>query len=112
MSHHQTAGHNCNINRANKPFKNAAEFKYLCMTVTNQNFINEEIKSRLNLWNACYYSVQNRSSSCLLSKNVNNEIYKVIILPAALYGCETWSLMHQVHDMDHWQALVNTAVNI
>jgi len=40
--------------------------------------------------NACYYSVQNLLSSSLLSKNI--KIYRTIILPAVLYGCETWSL--------------------
>jgi hypothetical protein len=28
-----------------------------------------------------------------ISKNVKIRIYKTIILPGALYGCETWSLM-------------------
>jgi hypothetical protein len=28
----------------------------------------------------------------LLSKNINIKVYKTIILPAILYGCETWSL--------------------
>jgi hypothetical protein len=32
-------------------------------------------------------------SSCLLSRNVKNKIHKTIILPAVLYGCETWSLI-------------------
>jgi hypothetical protein len=31
-------------------------------------------------------------SSRLLSRNVKVKIYKTIILPVALYGCETWSL--------------------
>jgi hypothetical protein len=31
-------------------------------------------------------------SSHLLSKNIKIIIYKTIILPVALYGCETWSL--------------------
>jgi hypothetical protein len=31
-------------------------------------------------------------SSCLLSKNLRIKIYKTIILPDVLYGCETWSL--------------------
>jgi hypothetical protein len=31
-------------------------------------------------------------SSRLLSKNVKVKIYKTIILPVVLYGCETWSL--------------------
>jgi len=46
------------------------EFKYLGKTLTNQNSIQEEIKSRMKLGNACYYSVQNLLSSRLLSKNV------------------------------------------
>jgi hypothetical protein len=31
-------------------------------------------------------------SSRLLSKNLKIRIYKTIILPVGLYGCETWSL--------------------
>jgi hypothetical protein len=31
-------------------------------------------------------------SSCLLSRNVKVKVYKTIILPFVLYGCETWSL--------------------
>ena len=42
--------------------------------------------------NACYHSVQNLLFSRLLSKNLNIKIYRTIILPVALYGCETWSL--------------------
>jgi hypothetical protein len=42
--------------------------------------------------NACYHSVQNLLSSCLLPRNVKDKIYKTIILPFVLYGCETLSL--------------------
>ena len=38
------------------------------------------------------YSVQNILSSSLLSKNLKIKIYRTIILPVVLYGCETWSL--------------------
>jgi hypothetical protein len=51
-----------------------------------------EIKRRLNSGNACYHSVQNLLSSRVLSKNVKVRIYKNMILPMVLYGCETWSL--------------------
>ena len=34
----------------------------------------------------------NTLSSRLLSKNLKIKIYKPIILPVVLYGCETWSL--------------------
>ena len=68
------------------------EFKYLGTTLTNQNSITEEIKSRLRSGNACYHSVQNLVSLRLLSKNLNINIYRTIILPVVYYGCETWSL--------------------
>ena len=67
------------------------EFIYLGTTLTNQNSIQEEIKSRLKLGNACCYSVQNLLSSSLPSKNLKIKIYRTVILPVVLYGCETWS---------------------
>jgi hypothetical protein len=36
--------------------------------------------------------VQDLLSSSLLSKNTKIKIYRTIILPVVLYGCETWSL--------------------
>jgi hypothetical protein len=69
-----------------------SQFKYLETTVTNQNSIQEEIKGRLNSGNACYLSVQSLLSSRQLSKNLKIRIYKTIIFPVVLYGCETWSL--------------------
>jgi hypothetical protein len=52
----------------------------------------DEIKSRLNSGNACYYSVQNLLSSRLILKNLKIKIYKTAIFPVVLYGCGTWSL--------------------
>ena len=53
----------------NSAFERVEESKYLGTTLTNQNAIAEEIKSRLTSGNACYYSVQKLMSSRLLSKN-------------------------------------------
>ena len=36
--------------------------------------------------------MQNLLSSSLLSKTVKIKIYRTIILPVVLFGCETWSL--------------------
>jgi len=76
----------------NSTFERVEEFKYLGTTLTNQNSIPEEIKIRMRSGNACYHSVQNLLSSRLLSKNLKIKIYRTIILPVVLYGCETWSL--------------------
>jgi len=36
-------------------------------------------------------SAQNLLSSSLLSKNIKITIYRTVIFPVVLYGCETWS---------------------
>jgi hypothetical protein len=69
-------------------FKNVSQFKYLGTEVTDQNLIQKKIKRRLNSGKACYHSVQNLLSSRLLSRNLKIRIYKTIILPVILYGCE------------------------
>ena len=72
------------------------QFIYLRTNWTNQNFIQEEIKSRLKAGNACYHSVQNLLSSSLLSKNLKIKTHKTIILPVVLCGYETLSLTLRV----------------
>jgi hypothetical protein len=68
------------------------QFKYLGITVTNENLIHEEIKRVMNSRTACYYSVQNLLSSHLPLKILKITIHKTILLPVVLYGCGTWSL--------------------
>jgi hypothetical protein len=92
LSRHQNVGQNRDINIANRSFENLSQFEYFGTTVTNQNLIQEETKRRLNSGNACYDSVQSLLSSRLLSENLKIRIYKTIILPVVLYGCQTWSL--------------------
>jgi len=68
-------------------FERVEEFKYLGTILTNHNFVQEDIKSRLKSG-----QVQNILSSSLLSKNLKIKIYKIIFLSAVTYGHETWSL--------------------
>jgi hypothetical protein len=58
MFHHSDSGQNQNIRITNEWFENVATFKHLWTTLTNQNDIHDEIKSRLNSGNACCNSVQ------------------------------------------------------
>ena len=69
----------------NYSFGRVEKIKYL-------NQIQEEIKSRSTSGNACYHLVQNILSYSLLYKNLKIKIYRTIISPFVLYGCETWSL--------------------
>jgi hypothetical protein len=92
MSRNQNAGHNHNIKIDNKSFERVEEFKYLGATLTNRNSIHEEMKGRVKSGNACCHLVQNLLSSRLPLKNTKIRVYRTIILPVVLYGCETWSL--------------------
>ena len=88
MSREQNAGRIQNIKTDNNSFEMVEEFKYLGTTLTNQNSIQEEIKSRLKSGNAYYHSVQNLLSSSLLSKTLKIKVYRTIIL-TVLYVYET-----------------------
>jgi hypothetical protein len=66
MSSHPKSRQNRNIRITNELFEKVAKFKYLETMLANQNDIQDENKSRLNLGNSCYYSVQNLLSSRLI----------------------------------------------
>ena len=75
----------------NSSFETAEGFIYFGTNLTNQNSIQEEtehIKVRKCLPSCGVKSL----SSSVLSRNVKIKIYRNIILPAVLYGRETWSL--------------------
>ena len=57
------------------------KFKYLGVTVTNTNDIREEIKRRINMENACYYSLEKMLSFRLLTKKLKVKKYETIKLP-------------------------------
>jgi hypothetical protein len=49
----------------NSFFERVEAFRYLGTNLTDQNYIQEEMKGRLKSENACYYSVQNLLSSLI-----------------------------------------------
>jgi hypothetical protein len=59
MSRDQNAERSHNIKTDNSTCERLEKFKYLGTTLTDQNSIQEEIKSRLKSGNSCYHSVQN-----------------------------------------------------
>lgn len=73
---YHTSGQKCCKKADNKSFKNVAKFRHFGMTVTNQPSIHKEIEGRLN---------------SVVSLPIRIKIYKTIILPTVLHGCEIWS---------------------
>jgi hypothetical protein len=66
--------------------EDVALFEHLGTTLTDQNGMNEGIKSRLNSGMLAVIRL-----SYLLSRNIKVKIYRAVILPVVLYGCETSS---------------------
>ena len=59
MSQDQNAGQRNNIKLDNISYERVEGFKYSGKTITNQNSIQEDIKSRLKSGNACFHLVKN-----------------------------------------------------
>jgi hypothetical protein len=72
MSRDWNAGQSHGVKIDNSSIERVEQFKYLGVTLTDQNSIQEEIKSIMKLGNACYHSVQNLVSSSVLPKNLKN----------------------------------------
>jgi hypothetical protein len=70
VSRDQNAGQNRDMTIGSRLCEIVSQLKYLGITVTNQNLIQEEDRRGLNCGNGCYHSVQNLLSSHLLSKNL------------------------------------------
>ena len=58
MGRHRGMISNANIKISSHSYEIGKTFKYLGSLLTNQNSIQDEVKSRHNTGNSCYYSVR------------------------------------------------------
>ena len=87
----QDGSHSMKID--NSSIERVEDFKYLGTTLTNQNSIQEEINSRLKLGMLAIIRCRIFCLPVCYPKNLKIKIYRTIILPVVLYGCETWLLI-------------------
>jgi hypothetical protein len=71
-------------------FEEVINFKYLGSLITRKNEIGEEIKMRIAAGNRCYYGLQQNSE-----QNSKIKIYKTILKPVVMFGCEAWSMTEE-----------------
>jgi len=73
-------------------FNRVQKFQYLGTLITQNNEIQEEIKARIHAVNRCYFGLNKLFKSRILSKNLKIQLYRTLIRPVVMYGCETWTL--------------------
>jgi len=68
-------------------------FKYLGSIVNNENTIEEKIKERIAAGNKVLYADKKMMFSKLLTRSfIKVHIYRSLIRPVIMNGCETWVL--------------------
>jgi hypothetical protein len=92
MSSQPNSGQNQNIRIAKESSENVATFKHLGTTLTNQNDIHDEIKEYIKFWKCSLLFSPKSFVFPSHIKKLKIKIYKTVILPVVLYGCETRSL--------------------
>ena len=82
----KVTGTHCLSDKWSGSYNNLYYFNVKCIHIFK--FLDSNLEDK----RFCYHSVQNLLSSRLLFKNLKIKIYRTIILPVVLYGCETWPL--------------------
>jgi hypothetical protein len=90
MSYELNAGQNHKLKVTDKFFDNVAKFKYLGMTLPNQNCLHEEIMSVLYSRSVSHGLVQNLLFSHLRSTTVKCQNVQTCNLACCFYRCKTW----------------------
>src|SRR5687768_10480610 len=68
------------------------EFIYLGALIRSDGDNTPEIQRRIMAASRCYYGLMKHLRSKLISKKTKCHIYKTLIRPVLIYGCESWTV--------------------
>jgi hypothetical protein len=95
---------NQNLVTGSAVFEKVPTFKYLGSLISEQNDNTLEIKERIAAGNRAYFSTIHLLKSKSLSRKHKKIIYKTVIRPVVMYGCETWVLTIRSKDvLNTWE---------
>lgn len=80
------------INIGGHSFEVVDEFVYLGVLTRPDGDTTPEIQRRIMAASRCYYGLLRHLRSKLLSNKTKCQIYKTLIRPVLIYGCESWTL--------------------
>ena len=89
-------GQNITMNEFN--FEVVQSFKYLGSIINVSNDIEEEIQIRTSQGNKCFYALRHLFKSSLLSRSTKFRLYRTMVRPIVMYGCETWTLTNRLEN--------------
>jgi hypothetical protein len=75
------------------------KFIYLRNMINDTNTENQEVQRRINYANGIYFSLMYVFKPQNVHRKTKIRIYKTIIKPAVMYGCETWSLLQNTQSI-------------
>jgi hypothetical protein len=67
------------------------KFKYLCSILHYSLTSDADVDKRITSATAAFGALKNIFADKYLSEELKGEVYKALILPTLLYGCEAWS---------------------
>lgn len=73
-------------------FERVMSFRYLGSLITHDNSVGEDIKARLAAGNRALYPLRSLLKSKYLANADKLKLYKVLIRPVVMYGCDSWTL--------------------
>ena len=68
------------------------EFVYLGSTVTKEGGGTEDIKKRLSKAQGAFFNLRNIWNTRSIGRNTKIKLFKTLVRPVLLYGCEAWKL--------------------
>ena len=75
-----------------KEVEDVEEFVYLGATVTKEGGGTEDIKKRLSKAQGAFYNLKKIWNTRSIGRNTKLKLFKTLVRPVLLYGCETWKL--------------------
>jgi hypothetical protein len=86
------------VDISGKVYQEVTDFKYLGSIITSDNNCDRYIKARMAAGNQSYYALTKLMKSRGISKSTKLKIYRTIIRPVVMYGCEGWTMSEHMEE--------------
>ena len=104
---------NCQFQSSTKAYnvEQVTSFEYLGVTISNNSEEDREIENRISKATKAMGSLKNIIRSKNISQAAKIRIYRTVIRPTAVYGCETWVLTNKNQtEVERWERKMLRAI--